>query len=89
MKKLLKKIVVFTAGLLATIGFTVSNLPANTTQISHAKSFQNITKSTPLYLEHANKLFLDENELSWHYSHSSHSSHVSHQSHYSHYSSRY
>jgi hypothetical protein len=89
MKKLLKKIVVFTGGLLVTIGFTVSNLPANTTQISHTKSFQNITKSTPLFLEHANKLFLDENELSWHYSHSSHSSHVSHQSHYSHYSSRY
>jgi hypothetical protein len=89
MKKIFKKIAVFTAGLLATVGFTVSNLPAHTSQISHIKNLQNITKSTPLYLEHASKLFLDGNELSWHYSHGSHGSHGSHESHYSHYSSRY
>ena len=66
MKKLLRKIVIFTGGFLATIGFTVSNLPANTTPISHTENFQNVTKSTPLYLEHANKLFLDGTELAGH-----------------------
>lgn len=93
MKKIFKKSIVIIGGLLATIGITVSNVPAHNTPVSPTKELQNITKSTPLYLEHASNLYLDENVLSWHYSHQSHeshwshSSHQSHQSHMSHYSS--
>jgi hypothetical protein len=70
------------------------NFPHNTTPAdSRGIKISNITKDTPLYLEHSSAISSNPADIiqSQHYSHSSHSSHYSHeshQSHYSHYSSR-
>ncbi len=98
MKKLFGKIWIAASSIVAFLGITAANAPANIqnndlTAPSKELMLSKIQEQTPFYLYHANQIVVDGDEMiAWHTSHASHSSHYSHSSHsshYSHYSSRY
>lgn len=98
MKKIFGKICIVASSIVAFLGITATNAPANIQyddSIIPSKGFilTEIQEQTPFYLYHADQIVIDGDQMiAWHTSHASHSSHYSHsshQSHYSHYSSRY
>jgi len=84
MKTAMKKALAILGGVAAALGITAFDAAATTQNTQTIDKIQP-TKDTALYLDHAAKIFgQDENIiLSWHYSHGSHQSHHSHHSHYS------
>ncbi len=85
MKGILKNTLAVLAGVVAIFGLTLPNAAAHTKEITKQEGTK-ITATSPLYLDHAVKIFGDAQNpvLSQHESHYSHSSHESHHSHYSH-----
>ena len=96
MKGLFAKVGTTCAALVALLGINLNSanaaIPSIHTNVHdpHITIANEITEQTPLFLYHANQITeVDNDLLTWHYSHQSHNSHYSHSSHYSHYSSRY
>lgn len=99
MKKFFGKIWIATSSIVAILGITSTNAPANIQNSDSVESssikivLSEVQEQSPFYLYHANQLAIDGGEMiAWHTSHASHQSHYSHsshQSHYSHYSSSY
>lgn len=85
MKKILKKTVAIFGGVVATLGFSISSAPAHQKTANKTEIFQ-VKEDSPLYLDHATKLFSNTGnfDITSHWSHSSHRSHWSHSSHRSH-----
>lgn len=81
MKRFFEKITLFILGVIALLGLNLKDSKA-----VHSSYLTQITPDTPLFLQHANDIFQNQDVLSWHYSHFSHRSHYSHESHFSHYS---